>query len=115
MAKMRIIVFIDLKKVSIGFFYINVLNNYVFLRTLIFNRLLSSITIKTLYSFIAYKITIPASSTTCERIFSKIKLIKTTIRNLMTDDRLSDLCVLAVERDIDKFSDIHKNRRIMSK
>ncbi len=41
----------------------------------------------------------------------------------MTDDRLSDLCLSAVEHDIDvnfeqlidKFSDIHKNRRIMLK
>ncbi len=41
----------------------------------------------------------------------------------MTDDCLSDLCLLAVEcytdtdfeQLIDKFSDIHKNRRIMLK
>ena len=60
--------------------------------------------------------TIPVSSTTCERTFSKMKLIKTTLRNTMTDDRLSYICLLAVERDIDvnveqlinKFSDIHK-------
>ncbi len=41
----------------------------------------------------------------------------------MTDDQLSDLCLLVVERDIDvnfeqlidTFSDIHKNSRIMLK
>ena len=38
--------------------------------------------------------------TTCERTFSKMKLIKATVRNIMTDDRLSDLCLLAVEPDI---------------
>ena len=67
--------------------------------------------------------TIPVSSTTCERTFSKMKLIKTTLRNTMTDDRLSYICLLAVERDIDvnveqlinKFSNIHKNSRIMLK
>ena len=61
------------------------------------------------------------SSTTCDRTFSKMKLIKTTLRNTMTDDRLSYLCLLAVERDIIvnfeqliyKFSDIYKNSRIM--
>jgi len=50
-----------------------------------------------------------------------MKRIKTTVRNTMTDDRLSDLCLLAVERDIDvnseqvidKFLDIHENSRIM--
>jgi hypothetical protein len=52
-----------------------------------------------------------------------MKLIKTIVRNSITDDRLSDLCLLAVERDtdvnfeqlIDKFSDIHKKTRIMLK
>jgi hypothetical protein len=42
---------------------------------------------------------IPVSSTTCERTFSKMKLIKTITRNTMSDARLSDLRVLAVERD----------------
>jgi hypothetical protein len=68
-------------------------------------------------------VTMPVSSTTCERTFSKMKKIKTTIRSTMTDERLSDLCVLAIERDmdinfeklIDEFSDIHKNSRIMLK
>ncbi len=77
----------------------------------------------TLVQLIECAITIPVSSTTCERTFSKMKLIKTAIRNTMTDNRLSDLCLLAVERDfdinfeqlIDKFSDIHKNSRIMLK
>ena len=59
----------------------------------------------------------------CERTFSKMKLIKTTTRNTMSDDRLSDLCVLAVERDfvidfeklIDDFTDLRKNSRILLK
>jgi len=77
----------------------------------------------TFIALIQNAITIPVSSTTCERTFAKMKRIKTTVRNSMTDDRLSDLCLLAVERDIDvnfailidKFSDIHKNSRIMLK
>jgi hypothetical protein len=52
-----------------------------------------------------------------------MKLIKTIVRNSMTDDRLNDLCLLAVERDtdahfeqlIDKFSDVHKKTRITLK
>jgi hypothetical protein len=52
-----------------------------------------------------------------------MKQFKTTVRNTMTDDRLTDLYLLAVERDIDvyfeqlidNFSDIHKNSRIMLK
>jgi hypothetical protein len=43
--------------------------------------------------------TIPISSTTTERTFSKMKLIKTSARNSMSDNRLSDLSLLAIERD----------------
>ncbi len=67
--------------------------------------------------------TIPISSTKCERTFSKMKLIKTTTRNTMSDIRLSDLCVLAVERDfninfeklINDFAELYKNSRIILK
>ncbi|CAF4495497.1 unnamed protein product [Rotaria socialis] len=66
-------------------------------------------------------LTIPVSSSTCERVFSKMKLIKTRIRTTMADERLSDLCILAIERDfqmdyeqvIDQFSINHKNSRIL--
>jgi len=46
-------------------------------------------------------ITMPISQVTCERSFSKMKIIKNYLRNSMTDQRLSDLTVLAVERDFD--------------
>ena len=77
----------------------------------------------TTMSLVIAAITIPVSSTTCERTFSKMKLIKTTIRSTMSDIRLSDLCVLAVERDfnirfeqlMDDFADSHKNSRVLLK
>ncbi|CAF4599072.1 unnamed protein product [Rotaria socialis] len=67
--------------------------------------------------------TIPVSSTTTERTFSKMKLIKTVARNSMSDNRLSDLSLLAIEREfcvdyekiIDAFAIQHKNSRIMLK
>ena len=76
-----------------------------------------------LITLIENAITIPVSSTTNERTFSKMKMIKTTVRNTVTNDRLNDLCILAVERDIhvsfeyltDSFSDVHKNSQIMLK
>ncbi len=66
-------------------------------------------------------ITMPVSQVTCERSFSKMKLIKNYLRNLMTDRRLSDLTILAIERDfdidyervVDKFASNHKNCRIL--
>ncbi|CAF1442011.1 unnamed protein product [Rotaria magnacalcarata] len=64
---------------------------------------------------------LPVSSTTCERSFSRMKLIKTYCRNSMGDECLSDLTLLAVERDFDIdleetadiFSKSHKNGRIL--
>ncbi|CAF3478552.1 unnamed protein product [Rotaria socialis] len=64
---------------------------------------------------------LPVSSTTCERSFSRMKLIKTYCRNSTGDERLSDLTVLAVERTfnidleetVDIFSTNHQNSRIL--
>jgi hypothetical protein len=62
-------------------------------------------------------ITFPVSSVACERIFSKMKLIKNCARNSMDEERLSDLCVLAKERDFEKVVDVfakqHNNSRIV--
>ena len=63
----------------------------------------------------------PISQVTCERSFSNMKIIKNYLRNAMTDKRLSDLTVMAVERDfdinyecvIDKFANSHRNCRIL--
>jgi hypothetical protein len=77
----------------------------------------------TIMSLLLVALTFPISSTTCERTFTKMKLTKTKTRNSMWDVRLSDLCVLAIERDIvidlekviDRFSEKHKNSRILLK
>ena len=66
-------------------------------------------------------ITMPISQMTCERSFSKMKIIKNYLRNSISDQRSSDLILLAIERDfhinyervIDKFSSNHKNCRIL--
>jgi len=77
----------------------------------------------TIISLIIAAMTISVSSTTCERTFRKMKLIKTTTCNTMSDIRLNDLCVLAVERDfninfeklMNNFADLHENSRILLK
>jgi hypothetical protein len=74
-------------------------------------------------SLLIAAMTIPVSSTTTERTFSKTKLIKTAARNSMSDNRLNDLSLLAIERDfcidyeeiIDAFAIQHKNSRIILK
>ena len=75
----------------------------------------------TAISVIAGALTVPVSSTTCERSFSKMKLIKTCTRNTMGDTRLSDMCLLCIEKEfeidfekvIDIFSLNHANGRIL--
>ncbi len=74
-------------------------------------------------SLVFAAITIPVSSSTYERTFSRMKLIKTHVRNTMTGIRLSDLCILTVECDfdinfekmVDNFADVHKSGRIVLK
>jgi hypothetical protein len=90
---------------------------------LYFELLPSKQAFPTIISLIIAAMTIPVSSTTCERTFRKMKLIKTTTCNTMSDIRLNDLCVLAVERDfninfeklMDNFVDLHENSRILLK
>lgn len=44
-------------------------------------------------------LTLPVSTASIERFFSSLKLVKTYLRLTMGDQRLSDLLVIAVEKD----------------
>ena len=64
--------------------------------------------------------TIPVTTASVERSFSKLKLIKTQLRNRCGESRLSDLLLLSIERDIpidyNEVIDIYKHmakRRIL--
>ena len=43
---------------------------------------------------------LPVSTATVERSFSKLKLVKTKLRSLCKEERLSDLLLLAIEKDV---------------
>jgi hypothetical protein len=45
-------------------------------------------------------LTLPVASASAERSFSTLRRIKTHLRSTMADDRLSNLAVIAVEREI---------------
>ena len=51
---------------------------------------------------VVYKIlgTIAISSATAERSFSRLKLIKTYLRSTMSEERLSSLALISIERDM---------------
>ena len=68
-------------------------------------------------------LTIVVSTAYCERSFSALKRIKTYLRSTMTEQRLIDLAVLSIERELSKqisldqvvneFASKDKNRRIL--
>ena len=75
-----------------------------------------------LFNLLLISVTLPVTSASCERSFSKMKLVKTFLRNSMNDDRLSDIALLSIESSraekvdlenfVDEFDSHHENRRI---
>ncbi|XP_059627381.1 uncharacterized protein LOC132270202 [Cornus florida] len=53
-------------------------------------------------AWIAYRIllTIPVTIASAERSFSKLKLIKSYLRSMMTQERLNGLVILSIEKDV---------------
>ncbi|XP_050297190.1 uncharacterized protein LOC126736718 [Anthonomus grandis grandis] len=52
------------------------------------------------YKLFCLLATIPATSASVERTFSTLKRIKTSLRNTMTQNRLSSLSILSIQKDI---------------
>ena len=78
---------------------------------------------RTVCELVRIALTIAVTSTESERSFSTMKSIKTQLRTRMTEDRLSDLSILSIEKEIaqhlqdddiiDEFASSDKNRRIV--
>jgi hypothetical protein len=65
-------------------------------------------TFQDLYTALLLFLTIPVTVATAERSFSKLKLIKTYLRNTMTDERLSGLAILSIENAAARKLDVSK-------
>lgn len=63
-----------------------------------------------LYSAYKYLLSIPCTQVSCERVFSKLKIIKTKLRNSLGQELLSNLILMNCERDL--FKIINKNQVI---
>ena len=78
---------------------------------------------KSILKLVHIALTIAVTSAECERSFSSLKRIKTRLRTRMTEERLSDLAILAIEKEtaetvdfdsvLDQFAASDKNRRIL--
>lgn len=53
-----------------------------------------------LYQVIQIGVTLPISSASTERSFSKLKIVKTRLWSTMTQNRLEDLLIISCESDI---------------
>ena len=77
----------------------------------------------TLVKLYQIALTLAVSTAQCERTFSALKRIKTYLRTTMSEQRLSDISLLSIEKDlskkinfedvIDKFESGDKNRSII--
>lgn len=54
----------------------------------------------TIYEALSNALTLPVSSASPERAFSKLKLIKTRLRGTMGEERLESLMLMSCEKDI---------------
>jgi len=43
---------------------------------------------------------LPSTQTTCERVFSKLKIIKTKLRSSLHQEHLNPLMLMSIEKDI---------------
>ena len=67
-------------------------------RTFFFMYSYSTAYLKSCVWLLLVAVTLPATSASCERSFSKMKLVKTIPRNSMTSERLGNIDLLSVER-----------------
>lgn len=63
-----------------------------------------------LYTALKFVLTLPCTQVSCERTFSKLKIIKTRLRSIISQDLLSSLIFMYTEKDL--FKNIDKNKII---
>ena len=57
-------------------------------------------TIPNLWVTLRILVTIPVSVASGERSFSKLKLIKTYLQSIMTEDRLNNLAIVSIKNNV---------------
>jgi hypothetical protein len=78
-------------------------------------RLERHIIFPSVYHLIELALILPVVTATIERVFSAMKIIKTELRNKMTDDWLNDLVVCYIEIEIFKGLDLQQIKKAFQK
>jgi hypothetical protein len=78
-------------------------------------RLERHIVFPLVFRLIELALLLPVATATVERAFSAMKVIKTELRNKMSDGWLNDLMVCYIERDIFKGLDLQKIKKAFQK
>ncbi len=68
----------------------------------------------TLLKLLQIILTVAVSSVSCERTFSSLKRIKTWLRTTMTEQRLTDLAIITIERDSYQQSKCYRNLLLLT-
>uniref|UniRef100_A0A2S2R2F9 Zinc finger MYM-type protein 1 n=1 Tax=Sipha flava TaxID=143950 RepID=A0A2S2R2F9_9HEMI len=99
---------LDVKSISVQS-EMHVVKNYLHLsngKSSINLEALTSVLSKNIYpnmsKLIQVALTLPISSSTCERSFSAMRRIKTWLRSSMVQNRLKNLAIISIEKDISK-------------
>ncbi|XP_025409061.1 uncharacterized protein LOC112682620 [Sipha flava] len=99
---------LDVKSISVQS-EMHVVKNYLHLsngKSSINLEALTSVLSKNIYpnmsKLIQVALTFPISSSTCERNFSAMRRIKTWLRSSMVQNRLKNLAIISIEKDISK-------------
>jgi hypothetical protein len=78
-------------------------------------RLERHIVFPLVYRLIELALILPVATATVERAFSAMKIIKTELRNKMTDGWLNDLMLCYIEREIFKGLDFQQIKKVFQK
>lgn len=70
---------------------------YITIRELAFN----SNTFNNLFVLYKYVLLLPSTQVTCERVFSKLKLVKSKLRSTISQEHLTPLMLINVKKDIE--------------
>jgi len=63
-------------------------------------KIIQELSFHNLFTIYNYMLLLPSTQMTCEKVFSKLKLVKSKIRSTISQQHLSPLMLMTIEKDI---------------